>query len=183
MVSASVAGYGGRLPARHTRRFLRKSTGPRFPVRAVAFEARGRSRGFLFALSAFGLLERVPKSSASSWQGLVLGPGGAPVPPEWLAAKRTPRAPRPVPLRQRLAKAPIVGRGVGRIIAAEDAWIRFPPPREGAVFAVGSAACTTLPFNGEGWTALCMRVIPAKAGIQLAPEARKKKTGPRLSPG
>ena len=37
------------------------------------------------------------RSSASSWQGLVLGPSGAPLPPECPAASPGPRAPHPVP--------------------------------------------------------------------------------------
>ena len=37
------------------------------------------------------------RSSASSWRGLVLGPGGAPLPPECPAAWPDPRAPHPVP--------------------------------------------------------------------------------------
>ncbi len=81
---------GGRLPARHMRSLKRASrslsarrsvgtpsacsfcgdlanTGPRFRL-DIALKARGRSRNI--------------RSSASSWQGLVVVPGGAPVPPE-----------------------------------------------------------------------------------------------------
>jgi hypothetical protein len=76
--SVSFAGYGGRLSARHMQRLF--GTGPRFPVWASRSRL-GPVAQFLFALSAFGLLERAPKSSASSWQGLLVVPEGAPAPP------------------------------------------------------------------------------------------------------
>jgi hypothetical protein len=76
MVSVSVAGYGGRLPARHN---------------AAIFAQVHRA-----ALSVFDARSTRPKAgsarsttSASSWQGLVLGPGGAPVPPGCSVANQT----------------------------------------------------------------------------------------------
>jgi hypothetical protein len=109
VVSASPFGRGGgRLSARHMRSFEVRdprfapleraalsrpssacsfggdlaNTGPRFRL-DIALKARGRSRNI--------------RSSASSWQGLVVVPGGAPVPPECPACEPDPRgaAPRP----------------------------------------------------------------------------------------
>src|SRR5581483_1668198 len=57
-------------------------TGPRFRL-DITLKARGRSRDI--------------RSSASSWQALVVVPGGVPVPPECLVANQTRGAPRPVP--------------------------------------------------------------------------------------
>jgi hypothetical protein len=52
--------------------------------------------------------------SASSWQGLVLVPGGAPMPPEcFVATKPAGAAPRPA--SRRLIIAPLSGRGESRI--------------------------------------------------------------------
>ena len=57
---ASVAGRGGRLAARQLRAIL-PTTGPRFRALTAAAGRTGRLAG----------------SSASSWQGLVVDPGGA----------------------------------------------------------------------------------------------------------
>ena len=48
-------------------------------------------------LSIAGVLTWTSRSSASSWQGLVVDPGGAPPPPECLAANQARGAPHPVP--------------------------------------------------------------------------------------
>jgi hypothetical protein len=80
MVSAILADHGGRLAARQLQRLF--GTGPRFPVPAMA----GRS--------------------SSSWQGLVVVPGGAPLPPECLVATRPAgAAPRPA-IKTPLERAP-----------------------------------------------------------------------------
>jgi hypothetical protein len=76
------------------------STGPRFPLPAMAGQ------------------------SASSWQGLIVVPGGAPMPPECGCCVIRPRAPRPVPLLQRLAKAPFVGRGGASVSEVRSAGIK-----------------------------------------------------------
>jgi hypothetical protein len=72
----------GRLSARQSR--TSPATGPRFPVR----ESRSSRPK---AGSA------IPKSSASSWQGLLVVPGGVPMPPECSCCVHEPAgaAPRP----------------------------------------------------------------------------------------
>ena len=51
-----------------------------------------------------------PSRSASSWQGLLMVPGGAPVPPECLVAQG-PQAPHLIPPHERLMRTPLSGRG------------------------------------------------------------------------
>src|SRR5680860_1128958 len=101
LVSASVAGYGRRLAARHMRsnspeggsaRYLQRpyGVGPRFnpglPVRDL---------------------------TASSWRGLLVVPGGAPMPPECLVATRPAgAAPRPAHATPR-ESAPLTDEVVG----------------------------------------------------------------------
>ena len=57
---------------------------------------------------ATGVLKTTP--SASSSQGLVVAPGGAPAPPECVVCETSPRAPHPVPPSRRLMTAPLGGR-------------------------------------------------------------------------
>src|SRR6185312_16123114 len=52
--------------------------------------------------------------SASSWQGLLVAPEGAPMPPECLVATR-PAGAAPRPASRRLMKRPLEGRGEGII--------------------------------------------------------------------
>ena len=52
-----------------------------------------------------------PVASASSWQGLLVVPGGAPMPPGCLTCVPSPRAPHPVPPHERLMMRPSSGRG------------------------------------------------------------------------
>src|SRR6476660_5581625 len=51
------------------------------------------------------------RSSASSWQGLLVDPGGAPAPPGCPAANQTRRRRTPSRLYARFAKRPFGGRG------------------------------------------------------------------------
>jgi len=104
MVSCLAA--RGRLSARQSQRL--RNTGPRFPLPAMA----GRS--------------------ASSWQGLLMVPGGAPMPPECLVATR-PAGAAPRPASRRLMMRPQWTRWVQdrRGLARGDkAGIEFfiPPP-------------------------------------------------------
>ena len=64
------------------------------------------------------------RSSASSWQGLLVDPGGAPPPPECRNAKPDPRGAAPRPAVQRLAMAPLSGRGVRSLREAFGGGIR-----------------------------------------------------------
>ena len=111
----------GRLPARQSRTF--PATGPAF-VRSVA-------------------QRHAPTDpSASSWQGLLVAPEGAPMPPECLVATR-PAGAAPRPASRRLMIAPLSGRG-GCI---------YSEVREAGI------------MRGQLHTAL---VIPAQAGIQVS---------------
>jgi hypothetical protein len=83
MVSAILTDHGGRLSARHTRRW--SAAGPALRCRRNA----GRS--------------------ASSWQGFVVSPEGAPSRPEALACEPDPQAPHLIPPARRLATAPLNG--------------------------------------------------------------------------
>jgi len=76
-----------RLSARRWRR-SHSGTGPRFA--SIRLELR--------------------MASASSWQGSVVTPGGAPAPPECVACEPRPQAPHPAPPRRRLAKRPLMDR-------------------------------------------------------------------------
>jgi len=53
--------------------------------------------------------------SASSWQGLIVVPGGAPAPPECLIANQTRERRASSRLTERLAKRPLSGRDGGSI--------------------------------------------------------------------
>jgi len=97
----------GRLSARQSRVIC--GAGPRFPVR--------ESRSWLRRSEAASASPRrasrpkagsaTPKSSASSWQGLVMGTGGAPTPPECLACVAKPAGTAPHPASRRLMKTPL----------------------------------------------------------------------------
>jgi hypothetical protein len=58
-------------------------------------------------------------SSASSWQGLIVVPGGAPAPPECRNATPARRAPHPVPPHDASRLTPLSGRGECRISAVQ----------------------------------------------------------------
>ena len=114
----------GRLPARQSRRFA--GNGPCFrPVRRAS--------------------NAPTDPSASSWQGLLVAPEGAPMPPECLVATR-PAGAAPRPASRRLIETPLTGRGGGIISEVR---------RRG--------------LCGDNSPTL---VIPAKAGIQ-GQEARE----------
>ena len=90
---------------------------------------RSRSACYLRHLSAPGPASSTESgltsgsaSSASSWQGLLVVPGGAPVPPEWLVSETSP-AGRRTPSRnhERLMMRPSSERGSRRI-----EWFRSP---------------------------------------------------------
>ena len=83
MVSAILTDHGGRLSARHTRRW--SAAGPALRCRRNA----GRS--------------------ASSWQGFVVSPEGAPSRPGALACAPGPQAPHLIPPARRLAMTPLNG--------------------------------------------------------------------------
>src|SRR3990172_1554210 len=104
-------GRGGRLSARHMRScseavahaicgVFSRHTGPRFrrkcpaavlcPVGvplSASTDKRGDSRRLVWTL----------RSSASSWQGFIVSPGGAPAPPECLVDEPDPRGTAPPP--------------------------------------------------------------------------------------
>jgi hypothetical protein len=84
------------------------------------------------------------KSSASSWQGFLVSPGGAPLPPECRLYAAGPQGAAPHPASRRLAMAPLAGRGGAKCRGAAEGGDKF------------------------------LGVIPAEASIQLAPEARKE---------
>jgi hypothetical protein len=93
--SASVAGCGGRLSARQSRRFRHRAP-----------------------LSGFtGGRSNAPPSSASSWQGLVVVPGGAPAPPECRSCEIDPQAPHLFPPTRASRQRPSSGRGACKISA------------------------------------------------------------------
>jgi hypothetical protein len=85
------------------------------PCGLAAGASRRASRGDLTAPGrAFrfsGGCSNAPPSSASSWQDLLVDPGGAPAPPGSRFCDIDPQAPHPIPLSQRLAMAPLNGRG------------------------------------------------------------------------
>jgi len=103
--SCPVAGTRERLSARQSQRSF--GTGPRFPLDVALKVARGR--------------ERKSEVSASSWQGLLVVPGGAPAPPGCLVERQPdPQAPHLVPPHERLMMRPSSGRG-GRSVG--EVWM------------------------------------------------------------
>ena len=94
MVSCLAA--RGRLSARQLRRF--PESGPAFRLGHRAQIGRRP-------------VAQKPKSSASSWQGLLVVPGGAPMPPEYLTCVAKPAGAAPRPASRRLMNAPLRGRG------------------------------------------------------------------------
>jgi hypothetical protein len=108
--------------------------------KAVAHAICGRFRQRA-PLSLEGRIDFRLDTSASSWQGLLVVPGGAPMPPECLVATRLAgAAPRPA-YRHASRERPLEGRGEGSL-------------RE--VWRAGITSGDSSPTP----------VIPAKAGIQ-----------------
>jgi hypothetical protein len=124
--SASVAGNGGRLSARQSRR-LGESAGPAFAI--------GVPPAILCAVSSFPSIlapeaasgEAIAgvawtlRSSASSWQGFIVSPGGAPAAARVPGSEPSPRGAAPHPActtprdsaPQRMRRAEFMG-GAGR---------------------------------------------------------------------
>ena len=150
--------HAGSLP-RRSRPGLRGDGAPRSAKSyGSCLAARGRLRGApITAFSGtgprFSPVRRASPAptepSASSWQGLLVAPEGAPMPPEcFVATKPAGAAPRPA--SRRLMIAPLSGRGGGIISAVRKAGVMrgYHSSRVGVV-------------------------IPAKAGIQ-GQQARRK---------
>ena len=97
--SAILADHGGRLPARQSQRLF--GTGPRFPVRASRSSRPEAGSA-------------TPKSSASSWQGLVMDPGEARRRPERFVANEARRGTAPRPASRRLMRTPLQKDEVGQ---------------------------------------------------------------------
>src|SRR6185437_758484 len=106
---------------------LLRMRGDGAPQSAKSFMARalrhaGASRRANHGVSANGPCFRPVRAqriaptdpSASSWQGLLVAPEGAPMPPECLLARR-PAGAAPRPASRRLMKRPLTGRGAGMI--------------------------------------------------------------------
>ena len=88
-------------------------TGPRFPVRASRSSRPALLRPPKRASRRREAGSATPKSSASSWQGFVVSPGGAPVPPECLVDEPDPRGTAPRPASRRLMRTPLQKGEVG----------------------------------------------------------------------
>ncbi len=88
--------------------------------RPVAHAICGRLFGAGLALVRSVAHQSPTEPSASSWQGLVVVPGGAPLPPECLVATR-PAGAAPHPAIKDASRArPLVGRGEAMIMQSED---------------------------------------------------------------
>jgi hypothetical protein len=110
MVSAILADHGGRLSARH----MRSSS------KAVAHAICGV---FCVTRRAALFVRRMADPSASSWQGLVMDPGGAPAPPECPAhVKPNPQASLLAPLHD-ASRSALNGRGGCSVSASRGAGI------------------------------------------------------------
>jgi hypothetical protein len=142
MVSVSVAGHGGR--------HMRSSSAKRGSACYFAAILSTPGRAFAWVLPCSGQPRRTfglaaparlrcaqgarkggsatNKSSASSWRGLVVDPGGAPAPPEWLVKRTSPVGAPPHPANSRASS----GRGDLRL---REAW----EP------GISSGACRTRP--------------------------------------
>src|SRR5688572_9859671 len=102
----------GRLPARHTRFFCALSAFAYLSAGSERYSTFAHSQASAHFAASFALLigPRFPLpamagQSASSWQGLVLVPGGAPMPPECRIAIQ-PAGAAPRPASRRLMSAP-----------------------------------------------------------------------------
>jgi hypothetical protein len=116
MVSISAAGYGGRLPARHSGNLADRRA-------ALSLSISRSPRGSSLRAACVGAEPRVVSQLlAGPHNGPGRSPGAARVPGLRSLTRGTPRL---IPLRQRLAKAPFVGRGDGRIIGLGKTGISF----------------------------------------------------------
>jgi hypothetical protein len=111
-VRGSLRSHGGRLSARHTHSMcvlifaaiFASYAGPRFRRKCPACDPHAVSGPSPFlrmkriGRSDHRCLAWTSRSSASSWRGLIVDPGGAPAPPGCRACELGPRVPRPVPL-------------------------------------------------------------------------------------
>jgi hypothetical protein len=118
LVSCPVAGTRERLSARHMRSSsevvahaicgVSASTGPRFRLIRTKTDVTSATRA---QVGRRPVAQTNP--SASSWQGLLLVPGGAPAPPGCLICVTRPAGAHLIPQHERLMNAPFDGRGEG----------------------------------------------------------------------
>ena len=90
-----------------------------------------------------------PSRSATPRQGLLMVPGGAPVPPECLVAQG-PQAPHPVPPHERLMRTPLSGRGGLSVGQVWEAGIKIGLQPAGKICSMStSALCPSVEQNSR----------------------------------
>ena len=116
------------VPRRGRRAERRKPMVSVAPYGVTAGASRRASGGVCAMPGRAFRFSRRPVKSASVVSQLLAGtrsgPGGSPDAARVFGCEPNPRAPRPVPLRQRLAKAPFIGRGGWMIGEVWEAGIR-----------------------------------------------------------
>jgi len=110
---AALAEPRGRLSARH----MRSSSEAVAHAICSVCSAPGPAFGD-------GCTRKGRRSSASSWQGLLMVPGGAPMPPECRLCVRQPAGAAPRPGSRRLMNAPLNERGGSSVSEVGEAGIK-----------------------------------------------------------